>query len=60
MDSNIDTNASGFAADPQRNTNSNTTNRLDAERNLAQYVYSLVRIFEKHVICGLIFDLWKL
>lgn len=46
MDSNIDTNASGFAADPQRNTNGNNTNRLYTERNLV-HVFT---VFEKHVI----------
>lgn len=59
MDSNIDTNASGFTADPQRNTIGTNVTRLDAERNLVQYVYSLVYC-KKHVIYGLMFDLWKL
>lgn len=57
MDSNIDTNASGFTADPQRNTNGNNMNCLDA---FSANVYSLVYIFGKHVIYGLMFDLWKL
>lgn len=60
MDFNIDTNAFGFTADSQRNTNGNNVNHLYAKRNLVQYVYSLVYIFKKHRIYGLMFDLWKL
>lgn len=58
MDSNIDTNASGFAADPQGSTNGNNTNGLDAHLSAACLQLGLHLL--KHVIYGLMFDLWKL